>query len=150
MLITVKFGSLGVQKCQFNVSHAFSLGVDEEIFVAATNSHRMEISDKLDEFKYQFRMIGKEQGQLSDLRKIVVFDNNQMNFLFIDRRNQSFHDTSLGLEKGRKCVGLAKDEWMRCPIFWKGTANFSNQFAMHLISIIAIGSPDFLLVCTCM
>lgn len=44
MQIRCKFGSLGASKGQFNSPHGFCLGVDEEIIVADTNNHRIEVS----------------------------------------------------------------------------------------------------------
>ena len=43
MQIRFKFGSLGPSKVQFNSPHGFCLGVDEEIIVADTNNHRIEV-----------------------------------------------------------------------------------------------------------
>lgn len=43
MQIRCKFGSLGASKGQFNSPHGFCLGVDEEIIVADTNNHRIEV-----------------------------------------------------------------------------------------------------------
>ena len=44
MQIRCKFGSLGASKAQFNSPHGFCLGVEEEIIVADTNNHRIEVS----------------------------------------------------------------------------------------------------------
>lgn len=44
MQIRVKFGSLGPARAQFNSPHGFCLGLDEEIIVADTNNHRIEVS----------------------------------------------------------------------------------------------------------
>lgn len=43
MQIRCKFGSLGASKGQFNSPHGFCLGVEEEIIVADTNNHRIEV-----------------------------------------------------------------------------------------------------------
>lgn len=43
MQIRVKFGSLGPARAQFNSPHGFCLGLDEEIIVADTNNHRIEV-----------------------------------------------------------------------------------------------------------
>jgi len=72
MQIRTKFGSLGPQKCQFNAPHGFCLGLDEEIIVADTNNHRIQIFDKTGEYKYQFGIPGKEEGQLWYPRKVSV------------------------------------------------------------------------------
>lgn len=44
MQIRCKFGSLGASKGQFNSPHGFCLGLDEEIIVADTNNHRIEVN----------------------------------------------------------------------------------------------------------
>jgi hypothetical protein len=44
MQIRVKFGALGQSRGQFNSPHGFCLGLDEEIIVADTNNHRIEVS----------------------------------------------------------------------------------------------------------
>lgn len=54
MHIRYKFGSLGPSRVQFNSPHGFCLGVDEEIIVADTNNHRIEIFEKDGTFKMQF------------------------------------------------------------------------------------------------
>lgn len=56
MQIRCKFGSLGASKGQFNSPHGFCLGVDEEIIVADTNNHRIEVKkDKLNSQKSKFK-----------------------------------------------------------------------------------------------
>lgn len=44
MQIRVKFGALGQARGQFNSPHGFCLGLDEEIVVADTNNHRIEVN----------------------------------------------------------------------------------------------------------
>lgn len=44
MQIRVKFGALGQSRGQFNSPHGFCLGLDEEIIVADTNNHRIEVT----------------------------------------------------------------------------------------------------------
>lgn len=43
MQIRTKFGSLGPTRGQFNSPHGFCLGLEEEIIVADTNNHRIEV-----------------------------------------------------------------------------------------------------------
>lgn len=43
MQIRFKFGSLGPSKVQFNSPHGFCLGAEEEIIVADTNNHRIQV-----------------------------------------------------------------------------------------------------------
>lgn len=44
MQIRVKFGALGQARGQFNSPHGFCLGLEEEIVVADTNNHRIEVN----------------------------------------------------------------------------------------------------------
>jgi hypothetical protein len=87
MQVRAKFGSLGPQKCQFNAPHGFCLGIDEEIIVADTNNHRIQIFDKNGEYKYQFGMPGKEEGQLWYPRKVAVIRQSGK-FVICDRGNE--------------------------------------------------------------
>ncbi|CAF1098939.1 unnamed protein product [Rotaria sordida] len=87
MQVRAKFGSLGPQKCQFNAPHGFCLGIDEEIIVADTNNHRIQIFDKNGEYKYQFGMPGKEEGQLWYPRKVAVIRQTGK-FVICDRGNE--------------------------------------------------------------
>lgn len=43
MQIRCKFGQLGATKGQFNSPHGFCLGLEEDIIVADTNNHRIEV-----------------------------------------------------------------------------------------------------------
>ena len=54
-----KFGQLGPGKGQFNSPHGFCLGMDEDIIVADTNNHRVQVFEKTGEFKYQFGIPGE-------------------------------------------------------------------------------------------
>ena len=87
MQVRAKFGSLGPQKCQFNAPHGFCLGIDEEIIVADTNNHRIQIFDKIGEYKYQFGIPGKEEGQLWYPRKVAVIRQSGK-FVVCDRGNE--------------------------------------------------------------
>jgi NHL repeat len=44
MQIRCKFGQLGPNKGQFNSPHGFCLGNDEDIVVADTNNHRIQVN----------------------------------------------------------------------------------------------------------
>lgn len=44
MQIRCKFGQLGPSKGQFNSPHGFCLGTDEDIIVADTNNHRIQVT----------------------------------------------------------------------------------------------------------
>ncbi|KAJ6638590.1 Brain tumor protein [Pseudolycoriella hygida] len=87
MQIRCKFGSLGASKGQFNSPHGFCLGVEEEIIVADTNNHRIEVFEKSGTFKFQFGVPGKEEGQLWYPRKVAVMRTNSK-FVVCDRGNE--------------------------------------------------------------
>ncbi|XP_058130621.1 B-box type zinc finger protein ncl-1 isoform X2 [Anopheles coustani] len=87
MQIRCKFGSLGQTKGQFNSPHGFCLGVEEEIVVADTNNHRIEIFEKNGTFKFSFGVPGKEEGQLFYPRKVAVM-RASAKFVVCDRGNE--------------------------------------------------------------
>ncbi|GAB6020299.1 hypothetical protein CHUAL_003013 [Chamberlinius hualienensis] len=85
--IRYKFGQLGPSKGQFSSPHGFCLGLDDEIVVADTNNHRIQIFEKTGDFKYQFGIPGKEEGQLWYPRKVAVMRNSGK-FVVCDRGNE--------------------------------------------------------------
>lgn len=85
--IRYKFGQLGPGKGQFSSPHGFCLGVEEEIVVADTNNHRIQVFEKTGDFKYQFGIPGKEEGQLWYPRKVAVMRNSGK-FVVCDRGNE--------------------------------------------------------------
>ncbi len=87
MQIRCKFGQLGPAKGQFNSPHGFCLGSEEEIIIADTNNHRIQIFDKTGEFKYQFGTPGREEGQLWYPRKVTVMRATGK-FVVCDRGNE--------------------------------------------------------------
>lgn len=87
MQIRCKFGQLGPGRGQFNSPHGFCLGCDEDIIVADTNNHRIQVFDKTGEFKYQFGVPGREEGQLWYPRKVAVMRSSGR-FVVCDRGNE--------------------------------------------------------------
>jgi len=87
MQIRCKFGQLGPGKGQFNSPHGFCLGVEEEIVVADTNNHRIQVFEKNGTFRYQFGIAGKEEGQLWYPRKVAVMKATGK-FVVCDRGNE--------------------------------------------------------------
>uniref|UniRef100_T1JAV6 Uncharacterized protein n=1 Tax=Strigamia maritima TaxID=126957 RepID=T1JAV6_STRMM len=87
MQIRCKFGQLGPGKGQFNSPHGFCLGIEEDIIVADTNNHRIQVFEKTGEFKYQFGIPGKEEGQLWYPRKVAVMRTSGK-FVVCDRGNE--------------------------------------------------------------
>ncbi|XP_054264283.1 B-box type zinc finger protein ncl-1 isoform X2 [Macrosteles quadrilineatus] len=87
MQVRFKFGTLGPAKNQFNSPHGFCLGVEEDIIVADTNNHRIQIFEKNGNFKFQFGIPGKEEGQLWYPRKVAVMKASGK-FVVCDRGNE--------------------------------------------------------------
>jgi len=87
MQIRCKFGQLGPGKGQFNSPHGFCLGLEEEIIVADTNNHRIQVFEKNGTFRYQFGVPGKEEGQLWYPRKVAVMKSSGK-FVVCDRGNE--------------------------------------------------------------
>jgi hypothetical protein len=88
MSINNKFGALGAAKSQFNSPHGFCLGFEgEDIIVADTNNHRIQIFSSTGEFRYAFGSPGREEGQLWYPRKVTVMPNSGK-FVVCDRGNE--------------------------------------------------------------
>ncbi|GIY06116.1 brain tumor protein [Caerostris extrusa] len=113
MQIRCKFGQLGPGKSQFSSPHGFCLGLEEEIIVADTNNHRIQVFEKTGDFKYQFGVAGKEEGQLWYPRKVAVIRSSGK-FVVCDR----------GSERSRM------------QIFTK-TGHFLKKIAIRYIDIVA-------------
>ncbi|XP_012946152.1 brain tumor protein isoform X2 [Aplysia californica] len=108
-----KFGQLGPGKGQFNSPHGFCLGIDEDIVVADTNNHRVQVFQKGGEFKYQFGIPGREEGQLWYPRKVAVI-----------------------LKTGKFVVCDRGNERSRMQIFNRN-GNFLRKIAIRYIDIVA-------------
>ncbi|ESO04923.1 hypothetical protein HELRODRAFT_111386 [Helobdella robusta] len=113
MEIRTKFGQLGPGKGQFNAPHGFCLGMDEDIVVADTNNHRIQVFDKSGEFKYQFGIPGLEEGQLWYPRKVAVIRTS-----------------------GRYVVCDRGSERSRMQLFTR-TGQFIKKIAIRYIDIVA-------------
>ncbi|XP_076252618.1 E3 ubiquitin-protein ligase meiotic P26 isoform X2 [Rhynchophorus ferrugineus] len=87
MQIRCKFGQLGPSKGQFNSPHGFCLGLDEDIIVADTNNHRIQVFEKTGSFKFQFGIPGKDEGQLWYPRKVAVMRTTGK-YVVCDRGNE--------------------------------------------------------------
>jgi tripartite motif-containing protein 2/3 len=87
MQIRTKFGTLGAAKAQFNSPHGFCLGIDEEIIVADTNNHRIQVFDKEGNFRNAFGSPGREEGQLWYPRKVAVIRDTGK-FVVCDRGSE--------------------------------------------------------------
>ncbi len=88
MSINIKFGALGQAKSQFNSPHGFCLGYEgEEIIVADTNNHRIQIFTTTGEYKFHFGVPGRDEGQLWYPRKVTVMRGSGK-FVVCDRGNE--------------------------------------------------------------
>ncbi|CAG9819798.1 unnamed protein product [Phaedon cochleariae] len=87
MQIRCKFGQLGPSKGQFNSPHGFCLGLEEDIIVADTNNHRIQVFEKTGTFKFQFGIPGKDEGQLWYPRKVAVMRTTGK-YVVCDRGNE--------------------------------------------------------------
>ena len=87
MTVRHRWGSLGSSRGQFNSPHGFCLGFDEEIVVADTQNHRIQVFDKCGEFKNMFGAAGREEGQLWYPRKVAVMRASGR-FVVCDRGNE--------------------------------------------------------------
>ncbi|PAA92905.1 hypothetical protein BOX15_Mlig002221g1 [Macrostomum lignano] len=103
MTVRHRWGSLGSAIGQFNSPHGFCLGPEEDIVVADTQNHRIQIFDKSGEHKSQFGIAGREEGQLWYPRKVAVMRQSSR-FVVCDRgsersRMQLFSKTGQFLRK---------------------------------------------------
>lgn len=102
MQIRCKFGQLGAAKGQFNAPHGFCHGKNEEIIVADTNNHRIQVFDKNGNFSYTFGNAGKEEGYLWYPRKVAVMRHSG-HFVICDR----------GGERSRMQIFTAHGQFVR-------------------------------------
>ncbi|KAH3835321.1 brain tumor protein-like isoform X2 [Dreissena polymorpha] len=64
MIYHCKFGEFGVMEGQFTEPSGVAVNAQNDIVVADTNNHRIQIFDKEGRFKFQFGECGKRDGQL--------------------------------------------------------------------------------------
>ncbi|KHJ40032.1 hypothetical protein D918_09920 [Trichuris suis] len=64
MIYHCKFGEFGVSEAQFTEPSGVAVSAQNDIIVADTNNHRIQIFDKEGRFKFQFGECGKRDGQL--------------------------------------------------------------------------------------
>lgn len=79
MNVRFRWGQLGSARGQFNSPHGFCLGFEEEIVVADTQNHRIQIFDKEGTQRGCFGVAGREEGQLWYPRKVAIM--RQVNYL---------------------------------------------------------------------
>ncbi|OUC41120.1 b-box zinc finger [Trichinella nativa] len=72
MIYHCKFGEFGVAEGQFTEPSGVTVNSLNDIIVADTNNHRIQIFDKDGRFKFQFGECGKRDGQLLYPNRVAV------------------------------------------------------------------------------
>jgi tripartite motif-containing protein 2/3 len=72
MIYHCKFGEFGVMEGQFTEPSGVAVNAQNDIVVADTNNHRIQVFDKEGRFKFQFGECGKRDGQLLYPNRVSV------------------------------------------------------------------------------
>jgi len=72
MIYHCKFGEFGILEGQFTEPSGVAVTDDDDIIVADTNNHRIQVFDKEGTFKFQFGEVGKRDGQLLYPNRVAV------------------------------------------------------------------------------
>ncbi|MFH4973427.1 hypothetical protein AB6A40_000136 [Gnathostoma spinigerum] len=72
MIYHCKFGEFGVMEGQFTEPSGVAVNAQNDIIVADTNNHRIQVFDKEGRFKFQFGECGKRDGQLLYPNRVAV------------------------------------------------------------------------------
>uniref|UniRef100_A0A1B6CC71 Brain tumor protein n=1 Tax=Clastoptera arizonana TaxID=38151 RepID=A0A1B6CC71_9HEMI len=72
MIYHCKFGEFGVLEGQFTEPSGVAVNAQNDIIVADTNNHRIQIFDKEGRFKFQFGECGKRDSQLLYPNRVAV------------------------------------------------------------------------------
>lgn len=72
MIYHCKFGEFGITDGQFTEPSGVTINTNNDIIVADTNSHRIQIFDKDGRFKFKFGECGKRDGQLLYPNRVSV------------------------------------------------------------------------------
>lgn len=72
MIYHCKFGEFGVMEGQFTEPSGVAVNAQNDVIVADTNNHRIQIFDKEGRFKFQFGECGKKDGQLLYPNRVAV------------------------------------------------------------------------------
>jgi len=76
MIYHCKFGEFGVLEGQFTEPSGVAVNAQNDVIVADTNNHRIQIFDKEGRFKFQFGECGKRDGQLLYPNRVAVIKNS--------------------------------------------------------------------------
>ncbi|CAD5217075.1 unnamed protein product [Bursaphelenchus okinawaensis] len=72
MIYYHKFGEFGIQQGQFTEPSGVAVTAQDEIVVADTNNHRIQVFDRDGNFKFMFGECGKRDGQLLYPNRVAV------------------------------------------------------------------------------
>lgn len=72
MIYHCKFGEFGINDGQFTEPSGVTINTNNDIIVADTNSHRIQIFDKDGAFRFKFGECGKRDGQLLYPNRVAV------------------------------------------------------------------------------
>lgn len=75
MIYHCKFGEFGINDGQFTEPSGVTINTNNDIIVADTNSHRIQIFDKDGNFKFKFGECGKRDGQLLYPNRVSIVKN---------------------------------------------------------------------------
>lgn len=81
MIYHCKFGEFGVMEGQFTEPSGVAVNSQNDIIVADTNNHRIQIFDREGRFKFQFGECGKRDGQLLYPNRVAVFKQTGQSYL---------------------------------------------------------------------
>ncbi|CAH8468807.1 unnamed protein product [Schistosoma mattheei] len=87
MNLLTKWGSLGCELGRLNSPHGFCLGFEEEIVVADTYNHRIQIFTKRGDFVSFFGVSGRVDGLMWYPRKVAIIRQSQR-YVVCDRGNE--------------------------------------------------------------
>lgn len=85
MIYNVKLGEFGVMEGQFTEPSGVAVNARNEIIVADTNNHRIQVFDREGRFQFSFGECGKREGQL--LYPNRVFVNKQSGDIVVTERS---------------------------------------------------------------
>lgn len=72
MIYNQRFGEFGMREGQFTEPSGVACNAQDDIIVADTNNHRIQIFDKEGRFKFQFGESGKRDGQMLYPNRVAV------------------------------------------------------------------------------
>ncbi|CAJ0941132.1 unnamed protein product, partial [Mesorhabditis belari] len=98
MIYHCKFGEFGVMEGQFTEPSGVAVNAQNDIIVADTNNHRIQVFDKEGRFKFQFGECGKRDGQLLYPNRVAV---NKMTGDFVVTERSPTHQIQVYNQYGQ-------------------------------------------------